>query len=128
MNLAGNVTWLICGGLIIGLWYLLASVLLFISIIGIPFGLQTLKLGFLAFAPFGKEFTAGNMSGGALNVIMNIIWILIAGIEIAILHVVFAVILAITIIGIPFSIQHLKLASLAIVPFGNKISNVATAP
>jgi uncharacterized membrane protein YccF (DUF307 family) len=95
-----------------------------ITIIGIPFGLQTLKMASLALFPFGREAVPGDRSGGCLYIVMNIIWLLFAGIEIALLHLVLAFLLAITIIGIPFAIQHLKLAYLALVPFGMNIRDV----
>lgn len=121
MNMLGNLIWIIFGGFIIFLLYLFGSFLLFITIIGIPFGIQTLKLAFLSLAPFGKDVIPGERSGGCLYIVMNVIWILAAGIEIAIIHAVLALLFAITIIGIPFAAQHIKLAYLALVPFGNDI-------
>ena len=121
MNILGNLIWIIFGGFIIFLLYLFGSFLLFITIVGIPFGIQTLKLAILSLAPFGKDVIPGERSGGCLNIVMNIIWILIAGIEIAIIHAILAFLFAITIIGIPFAAQHIKLAYLALVPFGNDI-------
>lgn len=117
----GNLIWIIFGGFIIFLLYLFGSFLLFITIIGIPFGIQTLKLAFLSLAPFGKDVIPGERSGGCLYIVMNVIWILAAGIEIAIIHAVLALLFAITIIGIPFAAQHIKLAYLALAPFGNDI-------
>ncbi|MCK5210357.1 MAG: YccF domain-containing protein [Cyclobacteriaceae bacterium] len=121
MNILGNLIWIIFGGFIIFLLYLFGSFLLFITIVGIPFGIQTLKLAILSLAPFGKDVIPGERSGGCLYIVMNIIWILIAGIEIAIIHAILAFLFAITIIGIPFAAQHIKLAYLALVPFGNDI-------
>ncbi|MCK5369378.1 MAG: YccF domain-containing protein, partial [Cyclobacteriaceae bacterium] len=116
MNILGNLIWIIFGGFIIFLLYLFGSFLLFITIVGIPFGIQTLKLAILSLAPFGKDVIPGERSGGCLYIVMNIIWILIAGIEIAIIHAILAFLFAITIIGIPFAAQHIKLAYLALVP------------
>lgn len=121
MNTLGNLLWIILGGFIIFLLYLFGSFVLFISIIGIPFGIQTLKLAVLSLMPFGKEVRPGERSGGCLYIIMNVIWILVAGIEIMMVHAVLALLFAITIIGIPFAKQHIKLAFLALVPFGNDI-------
>ena len=121
MNAIGNLLWIIFGGFIIFLMYLFGSLILFITIVGIPFGVQTMKLALLSLMPFGKEVKPGERAGGCLYIIMNVIWILVAGIEIAIVHAVLAVLFAITIIGIPFAVQHLKLAYLALVPFGNDI-------
>lgn len=124
MNSLGNLIWIIFGGFFIFLLYLFGSMVLFITIIGIPFGIQTLKLAFLSLMPFGKDIRPREQSGGCLSLIMNIIWILFAGIEIAITHMVLALLFAITIIGLPFAAQHMKLAYLALVPFGNDIVDV----
>lgn len=121
MSTLGNLLWIILGGFIIFLLYLFGSVVLFITIIGIPFGIQTLKLAVLSLMPFGKEVRPGERSGGCLYIIMNVIWILVAGIEIAIVHAILALLFATTIIGIPFAVQHIKLAYLGLVPFGNDI-------
>ena len=121
MNVVGNLLWIILGGFIIFILYLFGSLILMLTIIGIPFGLQTLKMANLALFPFGREAFQGERSGGCLYIIMNIIWLFFAGIEIAIIHLVLALIFAITIVGIPFAVQHIKLASLALVPFGMDI-------
>lgn len=121
MSAVGNLLWIILGGFIIFLLYLFGSLILFVTIVGIPFGIQTLKLAVLALFPFGKEVQPGERAGGCLYIIMNVIWLLVAGIEIAIIHAVLALLFAITIIGIPFAAQHLKLAYLALVPFGSDI-------
>lgn len=121
MNAIGNLLWIILGGFFIFLMYLFGSLILIITIVGIPFGLQTLKLAFLSLMPFGKDVRQGERAGGCLYLIMNVIWLLFAGIEIAIVHAVLAILFAITIIGIPFASQHIKLAYLALVPFGNDI-------
>lgn len=121
MNTIGNLLWIILGGFITFLIYLFGSLILMITIIGIPFGIQTLKMASMALLPFGKEAVQGQRSGGCLYIIMNVIWILFAGIELAIIHLIFALLFGITIIGIPFAQQHLKLAYLALVPFGMDI-------
>ncbi len=121
MRILGNIIWLIFGGLIVACEYLVASILLFITIIGIPFGLQTLKLAGLALWPFGKDTRVNEKSSGCLSTLMNLIWILLGGIWICLTHVVFGLVLAITIIGIPFAKQHFKLATLALTPFGREI-------
>jgi len=117
----GNILWIIFGGVFIALQYFVSSILLMITIIGIPFGIQTLKLGVLALWPFGSEIRNTEMASGCLSTIMNIIWILIGGIWIAISHLLFGILFAITIIGIPFAKQHFKLAGLALTPFGKEI-------
>ena len=121
MKFLGNIIWLICGGLLTAVEYLISSLLLMITIIGIPFGLQTLKLGMLALWPFGSRVTDNGNSGGCLCLVMNVIWIFIGGFWICLTHLFFGLLLCITIIGIPFGRQHFKMAALALSPFG-KIS------
>lgn len=121
MKLLGNIIWLLFGGIFICIEYLISSILLMITIIGIPFGLQTLKLALLALWPFGREIRDNGNAGGCLTIIMNVIWICIGGIWICISHLVFGLIFCITIIGIPFGLQHFKLAGLALTPFGKDI-------
>ncbi len=121
MSLLGNIIWLLFGGIIVAIMYFISSLILMITIIGIPFGIQTFKLGILALWPFGQKVVPSPSSGGCLNTIMNIIWILVGGIWIAATHLLFGLLLAITIIGIPFASQHFKLAALALTPFGYKV-------
>ena len=103
--------------------YLISGLLLCLTIIGIPFGVQCFKLAFLGLVPFGKDVVDRESYTGCLAIGMNILWILLGGIWIALTHVVFAVLCAITIIGLPFAKQHIKLASLAITPFGRTVVN-----
>lgn len=121
MNFLGNIVWLLFGGLLTAVEYLIASLVLMITIIGIPFGIQTLKLSILALWPFGREVRTTDSAGGCLCILMNILWICVGGIWIAITHLVFGLLLCITIIGIPFGRQHFKMAGLALVPFGKEI-------
>ena len=121
MNILGNIIWIVFGGLIIFLMYVISSILLCLTIIGIPFGIQTLKLSMLALVPFGKDVVNKPNEPGCLSTVMNIIWILIGGLWISITHFVFGLLLAITIIGIPFALQHFKLGMLALTPFGKEI-------
>ncbi len=121
MKTIGNIIWVVFGGLLISIEYLIASITLFVTIIGIPFGIQTLKLAILALWPFGKEIRNTEVNTGCLSTLMNLIWILIGGIWISLTHVLFGLIFAITIIGIPFAKQHFKLAGLALTPFGKEI-------
>ena len=116
------IIWLILGGIITSIEYAIASLILMITIIGIPFGLQTLKLAMLALWPFGSEVTDKGNSGGCLNVIMNILWLLCGGLCICFTHLIFGLLLCITIIGIPFGMQHFKMAALSLTPFGKTIS------
>ncbi|MGN1148247.1 MAG: YccF domain-containing protein [Lachnospiraceae bacterium] len=118
MGCLGNLLWFIFGGCISGLSWLLVGCLWCISIVGIPIGLQCFKFAGLSFFPFGKEVEYG---GGAVTLIVNIIWLLISGIPLAIEHVTFGAVLCITIIGIPFGLQQFKLAKLALMPFGASV-------
>ncbi len=121
MNLLGNLIWIVFGGFFIFIEYLIASILLCITIIGIPFGIQVFKLSYLSLVPFGRKIRSVDGGGGCLYLIMNILWLIFGGIWIALSHAVFALIFAITIIGIPFARQHMKLAGLALSPFGKEV-------
>jgi uncharacterized membrane protein YccF (DUF307 family) len=121
MNFIGNLIWLVFGGIIIAIEYLISSILLILTVIGIPFGLQTLKMAGLALWPFGKDTVVTKKANGCIYTLMNIIWILIGGFWICVSHIFFGILLAITIIGIPFARQHFKLASLSLTPFGREI-------
>lgn len=120
-NALCNLIWFILGGFLIALLYLVSSLLLILTIIGIPFGIQTLKIGLMALAPFGADVAEGNSTTGCLSLFMNILWILLGGFWIAVTHAVLGLICCITIIGIPFGLQHFKLALLALTPFGKRI-------
>jgi len=121
MNLLGNLIWLIFGGIIIAIEYFIGSLVLMITIVGIPFGLQTLKMASLSLWPFGRETRVHERAGGCLYILMNLIWLLTGGLWIAVTHAVFGFILCITIIGIPFGLQHFKLTAIALSPFGRDI-------
>jgi uncharacterized membrane protein YccF (DUF307 family) len=121
MKLLGNLIWFIFGGFIISIEYIIASFFLMITIIGIPFGLQTLKLSMLALWPFGSQVVKIDQPTGCLSFLLNIIWFLFGGIWIALSHLIFGLLFTITIIGFPFGMQHFKLAGLALHPFGRTI-------
>lgn len=121
MGLLGNIIWLLFGGLITAIEYFVSSILLCITIIGIPFGLQTLKLAGLALWPFGRTIQYKKGAPGCLSTFMNLFWLIFGGIWISLTHLAFGILLCITIIGIPFGIQHFKLASLALTPFGREV-------
>ena len=123
MNLLLNIIWFLIGGWLIFLSYLLGGLLLCLTIVGIPFGLQCFKLSVLGLAPFGKEIEEINPPSGALPVIMNIIWIILPGVELALLHLTLAQLFAITIVGLPLAAQHLKMTRLAILPFGFRVAH-----
>lgn len=105
----------------IALEYFVCSIFLIITIIGIPFGLQTLKLGVLALWPFGSEVRYEPQASGCLSTLMNVIWLIFGGFLIALTHLFWGIVLGITIIGIPFARQHFKLAGVALTPFGRRI-------
>lgn len=124
MSLLGNIVWLIFGGIIIAVQYFIGSMFLFITIIGIPFGLQTLKMASLAIWPFGRDTRVRDRASGCVYIIMNVIWLLTGGLWIALSHAFFGALLCITIIGIPFGLQHFKLTAIALSPFGRDIINL----
>ncbi len=122
MQLLLNLLWIIFGGgFVLWLQYLLGGLILCVTIIGIPFGIQCFKIAGLALLPFGKDIDVRRVGEpGALHTVFNVIWFLVAGLWIFLTHVGLAIGLAITIIGIPFAIQHFKLAVLALWPFGRE--------
>ena len=122
MKFLGNILWLVLGGLLVAFYYWIVGLLTCVTIIGIPFGIQLIKMGTFALWPFGHEVTSGPSDSGCLAIIMKVIWILIGGVEIAMLHLTFGVLCCVTIVGIPFGLQHFKMAFLALVPFGKQIS------
>ena len=121
MKTLGNIIWVIFGGLQIAIEYLIGGLALMITIIGIPFGLQSFKLGILALWPFGSTVREKEKQHGCLNLLMNVIWFFVGGVWIWITHIFFGIIFYITIIGIPFGKMHFRLAKLALSPFGKEI-------
>ncbi len=121
MKILGNIIWLIFGGIIIAGEYFIASLALMVTIIGIPFAIQTLKLSVFALWPFGAEIRTDIRASGCLYILGNILWLILGGLAIALSHAIFGLLLCITIIGIPFGMQHFKLAAIALSPFGRDI-------
>lgn len=124
----GNLLWFVFGGLLMGLSWWFFGLLAFITIVGIPWGRACFVIGKLAFWPFGREVIdrkqltgTGDIGTGSLGLLGNIIWFVFAGIWLAIGHLGSALLCFITIIGIPFGLQHLKLAMLALAPIGKTI-------
>ncbi|SNU04785.1 Uncharacterized membrane protein YccF, DUF307 family [Prevotellaceae bacterium MN60] len=124
MKILGNIIWVLFGGFFMALGYVFSGLLLMITIIGIPFGWQILKLAGLCIWPFGRDSRVKEQSTGCLSTGMNVLWFLIGGIWIAVGHAIWGLIFCITIIGIPFGKQHFKLASIALTPFGREIVSV----
>lgn len=124
MRLLLNLLWIVLGGGF-GIWlgYLFGGLVLCLTVVGIPFGLQCFKIAGLGLLPFGKEIHPDpeSAASGCLGVLMNLIWLLCAGLWIFLAHVGLAVSLALTLIGIPFALQHVKLAALALTPFGRRV-------
>ena len=121
MSIIGNIIWLIFGGFVIAVEYFVGSIALMVTIVGIPFGIQTLKLGALAIWPFGRDTRVDVRASGCLYILMNVLWLIFGGLWIALTHTVFGLLLCFTIIGIPFGLQHFKLTSVALNPFGRDI-------
>jgi uncharacterized membrane protein YccF (DUF307 family) len=127
MSLLGNIVFFIFGGFVIFLGYVLGGILLCLTIIGIPFGIMCFRIAGGVIAPFGREVRETEPPGGAIALIMNIIWIILPGLELAIMHLLLAAIFALTIIGFPIAVQHMKLVPLALLPFGHVMRDRVTA-
>jgi uncharacterized membrane protein YccF (DUF307 family) len=121
MSFLGNVLWLIFGGFAAGLSYLVAGLALCLTVFGIPFGLQTMKIGVATFTPFGKRVVELPEANSPLRIIFNVLWIGLFGWEIALGHLLLAGLLALSIVGLPFAKQHLKLIPVALMPFGRDL-------
>lgn len=122
MNVILNIIWVVFGGLMIALEYAVSSVAMMITIIGIPFGLQTIKLTQVALWPFGSNVESDSgFPSGCLAAIMNVIWWFVGGFAIALTHLGWGLLFCITIVGIPFGMQHFKLMKLALLPFGKSV-------
>lgn len=121
MNLLGNIIWLLLGGLAAAIGYIVGGFILCISIVGIPWGLQCFKLAAVVLWPFGKQIVPKEGGTGCLSFLCNIIWWLCGGLYTSLIHLVFAGLLFITIIGIPFARQHLKLMELSLLPFSRNV-------
>ena len=122
MNILWNIIWVVFGGLMIAVEYAISSVAMMLTIIGIPFGIQTIKLAQVALWPFGTDITSDGWPSGCLAGIMNVIWWFVGGFPIALTHLAWGLIFCITIVGIPFGMQHFKLMKLALFPFGKTVS------
>ena len=123
LRLILNVLWLLLGGLVLALGWLLAALVMFILIITIPFGLQALKIAGFTLWPFGRTLVK-RPDAGAASAIGNVIWFILAGWWLAIGHLVAAVALAITIVGIPLAAAHIKLIPISLVPFGREVVTI----
>lgn len=130
----GNIIWFLCGGILMGLAWWLVGVLAFISIIGIPWGRACFVIGNFSFWPFGYEAISRDeltdqtdIGTSSFGVLGNIIWFILAGFWLAVGHILSAVACFITIIGIPFALQHLKLAVISLAPIGKTVVPIEEA-
>jgi len=123
LRLIGNIIWLVLGGLEAAFAYFVAGIVCFLLIVTIPFGVQAFKLGIYTLWPFGTRLqrVARDPLSGLLAVIGNVIWLVLFGWWLALIHLVAAIFSALTIIGIPFAIGHLKLLRASLAPFGYRV-------
>jgi len=121
MSTFGNIIWLIFGGLGTAIGYITVGLGYCATIIGIPWGIQAIKIGIASLLPFGLEVREQRTPGGVLELIANLIWVVLAGWAIALHHLVWALILAVTVVGLPFAAQHMKLIPLSLFPFGKEL-------
>ncbi len=121
MSLLGNIIWLIFGGFLSALGYILGGIGTCLTIIGIPFGIATIQIGVATLAPFGKKIIEGPGVGTPLVLVLNVVWFFVFGWAIALNHAIWGLLMAITIVGLPFAKQHFKLMVLAILPFGRSL-------
>ncbi len=121
MKFLGNLVWLLFGGLLTALMYWVAGLVMCITIVGIPFGVQLFKIGTLSLWPFGHELVPTANEGSCMQLIFNILWIVLGWWEIALTHLTFGLILCCTIVGIPWGVQHFKLAIGSLLPFGKEV-------
>jgi uncharacterized membrane protein YccF (DUF307 family) len=119
MRIIGNLLWVVFGGAILALLWTIAGILLCLTVIGIPFGVQCFKIANLVLWPFGKEIDYPKVGVG--NVLFNVLWILVFGWELALSALTLGIIYCVTFVGIPFGIQCFKFAQLALFPFGARV-------
>ena len=124
MSLLGNLVFFVFGGFLIFLGYVLGGILLCLTIIGIPFGFMCFRLAGSVIAPFGREVRETEPPGGPISLIMNIIWIILPGLELAIMHLILALLFLLTIVGYPLAVQHMKLVPMALMPFGHVMRDI----
>ncbi|NLB19277.1 MAG: YccF domain-containing protein [Clostridium sp.] len=119
MSLIGNILWVLLGGFIPAIMWFIVGILWSITILGIPVGIQCFKMAKLQLFPFGKEISYDSMGAGSL--LINILWLIFGGIELAAANVIAGIVLCMTIIGIPFGLQSFKMAKLSLMPFGSRV-------
>jgi len=119
MKFLGNLLWLLLGGVVAALMWSFIGLLICVTVVGIPFGVQCLKIAGFVLWPFGRDASLGGF--GIMGALGNVIWILLCGVALCVTHFAFGLIMCATVIGIPFGLQHFKLAKLSLIPFGAKI-------
>lgn len=122
MKFIGNLIWIVCGGFVGSILWFLAGILLAVTVIGIPFALQCFKIAGFVLYPFGRDILFGSF--GALELLGNIFWIPIFGMELCAAHFLMGLLLCLTVVGVPFGKQHFKLAKISLMPFGTRIYSV----
>ena len=134
MTAALNLLWLLCGGLLLGVAWLVASLAMFVSIVGIPWGRAAFNIAIFTFLPFGHEAIGrqeltgeADIGTGDLGALGNLVWFLLAGLWLAIAHLAVGIACFVTVIGIPFGFAHFKLAGLSLAPIGKEIVPTAVA-
>lgn len=121
MRVIGNLIWWVFGGLEVAVGYFTGSVAVALTIVGIPVALQTLKLALLCLWPFGAEVRSTGCPMGCISIPLNVLWMVFGGLWACLVHVFFGLLLAITLVGIPFARQHFKMAGLSLAPFGKEV-------
>jgi len=124
MSLLGNIVWFLFGGVFVFLGYLMGGFALCCTIIGIPWGIQCFKLSLFALFPFGSDTRVVDGGVSDINLILNIVWLIFGGVWIAVNHLLWGIALSISIVGLPFGIQHFKMLRLAFTPFGREIIDI----
>lgn len=121
MNFIGNIIWLIFGGFFSAVGLILGGLVMMLTIIGIPFGIQSIKLGFATLAPFGKKLERDEDEEGVLPLVLNLIWLVLFGWELALNHLFWGILLTITVVGAPWGKQHFKLIPMSMLPLGRSL-------
>lgn len=127
MKTLGNILWLVFAGFWLAMAYAAAGVLMCVTIVGIPFGIQAFKLAGFTLWPFGRTVVDAPESGGFLSFVFNVVWLLVCGWGIFVGHLMSGLLLCLTIIGIPFGIQAFKLSVLSLWPFGRMVVDARDA-
>jgi uncharacterized membrane protein YccF (DUF307 family) len=124
MNLILNILWFVLGGVISGTLWMLAGLLLLLTVVGAPWAFAAFRIGRFSYAPFGRQAVSRarpDLGTGCMGALLNVVWLVLGGWYLAIQHITIGAGLCLTIIGIPFGLQHLKLAIISLAPVGTEI-------